>query len=413
MTDQQKTVFISYRRSVSWAHSRLIFDHLRAHGYDVFMDVESMHGGLVESIVFNQIAARAHFLIILTTGSVKRCTDKGDLLRREIELAMSLQRNIVPILVDSFSFRKNNKYLVDRLAELQKYSGLPLSHDFFDAAMERLRTQFLERPATGVIQPTPAVEKSVVEQRIEQTASEPPPTREQLTAEQYFERGNARGDSGDLVGAIADYTEAIRLTSQIPEAYFNRGLARRRSGDLVGAIADYTEAIRLNPQFAEAYDNRGATRQWSGDYAGAIVDHTAAIHLNPQLANAHNNRAYASYRNGDLAGAVVDCNEAIRLNAKDANIYDTRAQVYFAQSSYAAALADYMASLKLNPQKQDALAGQVITLHALGRIDEAREAWQHLIDTDARYRDADWVGKELDWAPPLIEEARKLIASLD
>jgi hypothetical protein len=31
---------------------------------------------------------------------------------------------------------------------------------------------------------------------------------------------------------------------------------------------------------------------------------------------------------------------------------------------------------------------------------------------DARYEDPDWLQEELDWADPLVEEARTLIASL-
>jgi tetratricopeptide (TPR) repeat protein len=40
--------------------------------------------------------------------------------------------------------------------------------------------------------------------------------------------------------------------------YCNRGVTRKALGDLKGAIADYTEAIRLNPDFKLAYFNRSA-----------------------------------------------------------------------------------------------------------------------------------------------------------
>ncbi|MBN1966081.1 MAG: toll/interleukin-1 receptor domain-containing protein, partial [Anaerolineae bacterium] len=65
MADPQKTVFISYRRNVSSFIARAIFMDLRAHGYDVFMDVESIDAGEFDRIILGQIAARAHFLVIL------------------------------------------------------------------------------------------------------------------------------------------------------------------------------------------------------------------------------------------------------------------------------------------------------------------------------------------------------------
>ncbi len=39
------TIFISYRRSVSEFVARAVFQDLRAHGFNVFMDVESIDAG--------------------------------------------------------------------------------------------------------------------------------------------------------------------------------------------------------------------------------------------------------------------------------------------------------------------------------------------------------------------------------
>jgi len=36
------SVLISYRRQVSWTTARLVYDSLRRHRYDVFMDVKTL-----------------------------------------------------------------------------------------------------------------------------------------------------------------------------------------------------------------------------------------------------------------------------------------------------------------------------------------------------------------------------------
>ncbi len=61
-------------------------------------------------------------------------------------------------------------------------------------------------------------------------------------------------------------------------AYQRRGLLRSTAGDLAGAIADYSEAIRRDPTSAKTYVNRGLARQRTGDLAGAMADYSLAIH---------------------------------------------------------------------------------------------------------------------------------------
>src|SRR5947209_1204907 len=80
-------------------------------------------------------------------------------------------------------------------------------------------------------------------------------------AEQYYRSGIAKKASGDLDGAIADYTKAIEINPRYAGAYINRGVARKMKGDFDGAIADYDRAISLNPRLKEAYNNRGLARQ--------------------------------------------------------------------------------------------------------------------------------------------------------
>jgi tetratricopeptide (TPR) repeat protein len=72
-------------------------------------------------------------------------------------------------------------------------------------------------------------------------------------------QGNDLVARGDLDGAIAAYTEAIRLDPRSTTAYLGRGVARSRTGQFAEAIADATEAIRLDPRHAPAYRNRGET----------------------------------------------------------------------------------------------------------------------------------------------------------
>ncbi len=127
--DAEKTVFISYRRSVSRHLARAIFLDLREHDYDVFLDVNTIDNGEFDAIILNQIAARAHFVLVLSKGSLERCANSGDWLRREIEEALRLNRNVVPIIEEGFDFAAEARYLpelAERSAALQRHSAVSL-----------------------------------------------------------------------------------------------------------------------------------------------------------------------------------------------------------------------------------------------------------------------------------------------
>jgi tetratricopeptide (TPR) repeat protein len=326
----EKSVFISYRRTNIY-HARAIYQSLTARGYDAFMDYENIDSGAFERIILREIDARAHFLVVLTPSALERCADPNDMLRREIERAIDMQRNIVPLMFEPFRFDLVEEYLTGKLALLKEYNGLPIPDTYFDEAMDKLVNRFLNTPLELVLHPTPPANRAEVEQRQAEVAAAPAPTEEQLNAEQYFERGSARYKQGDYDGAIADYTEALCLNPQLAAAYNNRGWVRYNQRDYDSAIADYEAALRLNPQDAIAYNNRGIARYNQGDLNGAIADFNETLHLNPQYADAYNNRGIARRKQGDYDGAIADYEAALRLNPQLAEAYigrGTRALIW-------------------------------------------------------------------------------------
>jgi tetratricopeptide (TPR) repeat protein len=55
---------------------------------------------------------------------------------------------------------------------------------------------------------------------------------------------------------------------------------------MAGAIADYTEAIRLQPGFFEAYGNRGMAKQRLGLHEEARQDYETAVSMSPGYSDA-------------------------------------------------------------------------------------------------------------------------------
>ena len=109
------------------------------------------------------------------------------------------------------------------------------------------------------------------------------------SAQHYLKQGLARYKSGDLDGAIVDFSRAIELNSRAGEinkknghlrnlvedkteppvqtrvvvvdrfnalAYYNRGIAWAARGDTARAIEDFDKAIKIDPRYVEAYIRR-------------------------------------------------------------------------------------------------------------------------------------------------------------
>ena len=83
---------------------------------------------------------------------------------------------------------------------------------------------------------------------------------------------------------FVSWTTALAQTPRTAEEYNNRGLDRQNSGDLDGAIADYTKALSLKGKpiaIATIYNNRANAYMAKNDFAAAVADYGTAIQLQP------------------------------------------------------------------------------------------------------------------------------------
>jgi tetratricopeptide (TPR) repeat protein len=170
----------------------------------------------------------------------------------------------------------------------------------------------------------------------------------------YINRGAARSDLGDKEGAIADYNLALKLNPNDAEIYYNRGIAHYELGDREGAIADYNLALKVNPNYADAYNNRGLARSKLGKKQEAIADYSQAIKINPNLALAYYNRGVIRSDLGDKKSAIIDFSQAIKINPNYADAYINRGSARSLSGDQQGAIADYNQALKINPNYTDA-----------------------------------------------------------
>lgn len=93
----------------------------------------------------------------------------------------------------------------------------------------------------------------------------------------YFHRGLARQERGDLGGALTDYSKAIDEDETLLKAWVNRGSVLLALGDLEAAIEDWTRAVELDAACAAALANRALALRQLGRFDEAIADYDRAL----------------------------------------------------------------------------------------------------------------------------------------
>ena len=249
-----------------------------------------------------------------------------------------------------------------------KYNAMTVSAEYFDAAMEKLRNKFLNVALDTVVQPASLVASQAATDEKSAVAKAPAVAEEELTAQQWFERGfNAKIS----MRSCASIARPSALQPDFAEAFYDRGIVYRRTKAtwtarsqtttkpsalqarlrrgllrpghrtqgqrrLGGALADYDEAIRLKPDYADAFCNRGFARETNGDLDGALRTTIRPSASTLAMPAALDIRANVRQAKGDLDGALADYNEAIRLQPDYAEAFNNRGNARLAKATWTA-----------------------------------------------------------------------------
>ncbi len=140
MPKQSYDIFISYRRS-SYDTANLIATRLKAAGYSVFFDMETLRSGKFNEQLFEFIDNCKDFILILPPNALDRCVNEDDWVRLETMRAMGAKKNIIPVMLNGFAWPTP---MPAGMEELSFYQALTASSvEYFDLSMERLQKKYL------------------------------------------------------------------------------------------------------------------------------------------------------------------------------------------------------------------------------------------------------------------------------
>ena len=141
-----------------------------------------------------------------------------------------------------------------------------------------------------------------------------------VKANYLYEKANILDNAGRTQEAIKTMSDYIANTPDEPAGYYRRGWFKDHSGDIEGALEDYTMAITLQPNVAYAYLNRGVLYRLKGENAKAESDFKQVVRLDsiPEEAECS---FYAYYYLGQKDKAIEILNTILDKDKKG-NCYD-------------------------------------------------------------------------------------------
>lgn len=164
----------------------------------------------------------------------------------------------------------------------------------------------------------------------------------------FFFRGIAKYNLGDLRGAKRDFDRSVRINPVFTNGYHYRGITSSRFGDYDAALADMQHAIDLRPGYVGLYFSRGVTYFLSQQFSKAVADFDKYIKKEPKDPSAYLNRGACYLFLGDTLKAVADYDKAIRLNRFDPEGFVRRGRLYASQKRYDEAIADMDKAIELD-----------------------------------------------------------------
>ena len=135
-------IFLSYRREGGAYASRAIFESLERRGYRVFLDIDRLKAGRFDVKLLFHIQNAPNFIVILSEGSLDRCGDRDDWLRREIAHAIQSRCKILPIMMPGFEMPRPFQ-LPQNLRKLPTFNAISYEHEHHDGVLDQIQ-QFIK-----------------------------------------------------------------------------------------------------------------------------------------------------------------------------------------------------------------------------------------------------------------------------
>jgi len=166
------------------------------------------------------------------------------------------------------------------------------------------------------------------------------------TAAAFENRGRAYFKLKLYDKAVADFSEAINISTFNAGALYRRGVVFLSRKKFVQAISDFTIALGVNPNNHEYLNARAVAYKAMGKTEQALQDYDRLIQIKPKFHTAYSNRALIHKRHKNFKKAVADLTRAITLEPNNWRAYQNRGSVHEDMGNMELAIKDFEKAVK-------------------------------------------------------------------
>lgn len=210
----------------------------------------------------------------------------------------------------------------------------------------------------------------------------------------HYLLGQIAADAGDWQAAADRFERVLELQPQASRVRYPLSRAYARLGRMDEAQAESEQSGQVDVsledeliaevgalrQGAASLVRRGAKLQIDGDWRGAAAAYRAAVEADPEHLEARMSLGGALVELGDVEGAEEHLRRAVEIEPTQALAWFNLAGVLRARDRFDEALETYDEAMRRNPGDVRFRLARAQTQVDAGRLDDARESYQFLID---------------------------------
>lgn len=127
-------VFISYHRDNNYFVGRL-FKDLQEHYFNPFLDIKDIGSGRYDQQIYNAIDECKHFILVLSSNTLRCCWNPKDWVRKEVEFAIKKKKHIIVIQLQDFKYPL---FIPDSLKPIKHLQAIFPSPETFDDSVNQV-----------------------------------------------------------------------------------------------------------------------------------------------------------------------------------------------------------------------------------------------------------------------------------